>query len=161
MYLIIMQEAMDHMEEMEMATSTSPPKNNVQPPLPSNMEPAEAAASTPCANLTPPSPENSRLDVQKNGHTIDNSKTAKVFEIQIMPNGKTRTSLKTMSRRKFSQQKEKKATQMLAIVLGKSLVQPPLWKLQVQHFTGFIDWQNRYLGEGGGTHNNTNKELHG
>uniref|UniRef100_A0A8C5S4R8 Dopamine receptor D2 n=1 Tax=Laticauda laticaudata TaxID=8630 RepID=A0A8C5S4R8_LATLA len=85
-------EAMDHMEEMEMATSTSPPKNNVQ------------------------------LDVQKNGHTTDNSKTAKVFEIQTMPNGKTRTSLKTMSRRKFSQQKEKKATQMLAIVLGVFII---------------------------------------
>lgn len=37
-----------------------------------------------------------------------------------MPNGKTRTSLKTISRRKLSQQKEKKATQMLAIVLGES-----------------------------------------
>uniref|UniRef100_A0A8C7E077 Dopamine receptor D2 n=1 Tax=Naja naja TaxID=35670 RepID=A0A8C7E077_NAJNA len=86
-------EAMDHMEEMEMATSTSPPKNSVRP-----------------------------LDMQKNGHTIDNSKTAKVFEIQTMPNGKTRTSLKTMSRRKFSQQKEKKATQMLAIVLGVFII---------------------------------------
>uniref|UniRef100_A0A8C5S0N0 Dopamine receptor D2 n=1 Tax=Laticauda laticaudata TaxID=8630 RepID=A0A8C5S0N0_LATLA len=116
-----LKEAMDHMEEMEMATSTSPPKNNVQPPLPSDMEPAEPAASIPCANLTPPSPEN-RLDVQKNGHTTDNSKTAKVFEIQTMPNGKTRTSLKTMSRRKFSQQKEKKATQMLAIVLGVFII---------------------------------------
>uniref|UniRef100_A0A8C6XJ80 Dopamine receptor D2 n=2 Tax=Colubroidea TaxID=34989 RepID=A0A8C6XJ80_NAJNA len=115
-------EAMDHMEEMEMATSTSPPKNSVRPPLPSDMEPAEPAASIPCANLTPPSPENSPLDMQKNGHTIDNSKTAKVFEIQTMPNGKTRTSLKTMSRRKFSQQKEKKATQMLAIVLGVFII---------------------------------------
>uniref|UniRef100_A0A670YB01 Dopamine receptor D2 n=1 Tax=Pseudonaja textilis TaxID=8673 RepID=A0A670YB01_PSETE len=86
-------EAMDDMGEMEMATSTSPPKNNVHP-----------------------------LDMQKNGHTIDNSKTAKVFEIQTMPNGKTRTSLKTMSRRKFSQQKEKKATQMLAIVLGVFII---------------------------------------
>ncbi|XP_032085694.1 D(2) dopamine receptor isoform X2 [Thamnophis elegans] len=117
-----MKEAMDPMEEMEMATSTSPPKNNAQPPLPSGMEPAEPAASVPCANLTPPSPENSPLAVQKNGHTIDNSKTAKVFEIQTMPNGKTRTSLKTMSRRKFSQQKEKKATQMLAIVLGVFII---------------------------------------
>uniref|UniRef100_A0A8C6XLF2 Dopamine receptor D2 n=1 Tax=Naja naja TaxID=35670 RepID=A0A8C6XLF2_NAJNA len=117
-----LKEAMDHMEEMEMATSTSPPKNSVRPPLPSDMEPAEPAASIPCANLTPPSPENSPLDMQKNGHTIDNSKTAKVFEIQTMPNGKTRTSLKTMSRRKFSQQKEKKATQMLAIVLGVFII---------------------------------------
>uniref|UniRef100_A0A7M4FUZ7 Dopamine receptor D2 n=1 Tax=Crocodylus porosus TaxID=8502 RepID=A0A7M4FUZ7_CROPO len=57
-----------------------------------------------------------------NGHAKDNPKTAKVFEIQSMPNGKTRTSLKTMSRRKLSQQKEKKATQMLAIVLGVFII---------------------------------------
>ncbi|XP_007424637.1 D(2) dopamine receptor isoform X1 [Python bivittatus] len=108
--------------DMEMATSTSPPKNNIQPPLPSDKEPAEPAASNPCANLTPQSPENSPLDMQKNGHTIDNSKRARFFETQTMPNGKTRTSLKTMSRRKFSQQKEKKATQMLAIVLGVFII---------------------------------------
>uniref|UniRef100_A0A8C3SD13 Dopamine receptor D2 n=1 Tax=Chelydra serpentina TaxID=8475 RepID=A0A8C3SD13_CHESE len=75
-------EAVNHVEEMEMVSSTT----------------------------------------EKNGHAKDNPKTAKVFEIQSMPNGKTRTSLKTMSRRKLSQQKEKKATQMLAIVLGVFII---------------------------------------
>uniref|UniRef100_A0A8D0GRU0 Dopamine receptor D2 n=1 Tax=Sphenodon punctatus TaxID=8508 RepID=A0A8D0GRU0_SPHPU len=65
---------------------------------------------------------NSPMKTEKNGNTKDNPKTAKIFEIQSMPNGKTRTSLKTMSRRKFSQQKEKKATQMLAIVLGVFII---------------------------------------
>ncbi|MBZ3869005.1 D(2) dopamine receptor A [Sciurus carolinensis] len=59
---------------------------------------------------------------EKNGHAKDHPKIAKIFEIQSMPNGKTRTSLKTMSRRKLSQQKEKKATQMLAIVLGVFII---------------------------------------
>uniref|UniRef100_A0A8C6YVV8 Dopamine receptor D2 n=1 Tax=Nothoprocta perdicaria TaxID=30464 RepID=A0A8C6YVV8_NOTPE len=58
----------------------------------------------------------------KNGHAKETLQTAKVFEIQSMPNGKTRTSLKTVSRRKLSQQKEKKATQMLAIVLGVFII---------------------------------------
>ncbi|XP_009880759.1 PREDICTED: D(2) dopamine receptor isoform X3 [Charadrius vociferus] len=60
--------------------------------------------------------------VEKNGHAKEAPYTAKVFEIQSMPNGKTRTSLKTVSRRKLSQQKEKKATQMLAIVLGVFII---------------------------------------
>ncbi|XP_009327803.1 PREDICTED: D(2) dopamine receptor isoform X3 [Pygoscelis adeliae] len=60
--------------------------------------------------------------VEKNGHAKEAPHTAKVFEIQSMPNGKTRTSLKTVSRRKLSQQKEKKATQMLAIVLGVFII---------------------------------------
>nr|XP_009511788.1 PREDICTED: D(2) dopamine receptor isoform X3 [Phalacrocorax carbo] len=60
--------------------------------------------------------------VEKNGHAKETPHTAKVFEIQSMPNGKTRISLKTVSRRKLSQQKEKKATQMLAIVLGVFII---------------------------------------
>ncbi|XP_009578758.1 PREDICTED: D(2) dopamine receptor isoform X3 [Fulmarus glacialis] len=60
--------------------------------------------------------------VEKNGHAKETPHTARVFEIQSMPNGKTRTSLKTVSRRKLSQQKEKKATQMLAIVLGVFII---------------------------------------
>uniref|UniRef100_A0A8C8S577 Dopamine receptor D2 n=1 Tax=Pelusios castaneus TaxID=367368 RepID=A0A8C8S577_9SAUR len=82
-------EAVNHMEDMEMVSSTSPPEKTKHKP---------------------------------NGHAQDSPKTAKVFEIQSMPNGKTRTSLKTMSRRKLSQQKEKKATQMLAIVLGVFII---------------------------------------
>ncbi|XP_009977366.1 PREDICTED: D(2) dopamine receptor isoform X3 [Tauraco erythrolophus] len=60
--------------------------------------------------------------VQKNGHAKETLHTAKVFEIQSMPNGKTRTFLKAINRRKLSQQKEKKATQMLAIVLGVFII---------------------------------------
>nr|XP_009935654.1 PREDICTED: D(2) dopamine receptor isoform X3 [Opisthocomus hoazin] len=60
--------------------------------------------------------------VEKNGHAKETLHSAKVFETQSMPNGKTRTSLKTVSRRKLSQQKEKKATQMLAIVLGVFII---------------------------------------
>ncbi|XP_061449271.1 D(2) dopamine receptor isoform X2 [Rhineura floridana] len=118
-----LKEAMNHMEEMEMATSTSPPdKTKHKPPVPSNSDLAMPAASNLRANSTLRLPVDSPLQVEKNGHTTDNPKAAKVFEIQTMPNGKTRTSLKTMSRRKFSQQKEKKATQMLAIVLGVFII---------------------------------------
>uniref|UniRef100_A0A670KGW8 Dopamine receptor D2 n=1 Tax=Podarcis muralis TaxID=64176 RepID=A0A670KGW8_PODMU len=118
-----LKDAVNHMEEMEMATSTSPAEKTKHKPLvPSNDEVAMPAASNLCANATLRSPTDGPPKVEKNGHTVDNPKAAKIFEIQTMPNGKTRTSLKTMSRRKFSQQKEKKATQMLAIVLGVFII---------------------------------------
>ncbi|XP_010007183.1 PREDICTED: D(2) dopamine receptor isoform X3 [Chaetura pelagica] len=60
--------------------------------------------------------------VEKNGHAKETPHTAKVFEIHSMPNGKIRTFLKAVNRRKLSQQKEKKATQMLAIVLGVFII---------------------------------------
>ncbi|CAM9765849.1 unnamed protein product [Lampetra planeri] len=45
------------------------------------------------------------------------------FETQQLPNGQMRTSLKVVAaNRNFSQQREKKATQMLAIVLGVFIV---------------------------------------
>uniref|UniRef100_A0A3P9QFT7 Dopamine receptor D2a n=1 Tax=Poecilia reticulata TaxID=8081 RepID=A0A3P9QFT7_POERE len=47
---------------------------------------------------------------------------AKAFQTQALPNGKTQSSVKNMSKRKISQQKEKKATQMLAIVLGVFII---------------------------------------
>ncbi|KAJ6653948.1 hypothetical protein lerEdw1_007580 [Lerista edwardsae] len=116
-------EAMNPIEETEMATSTSPPeKTKDKPSVPSNNKLVLPATSNQCANPNLETPAGSPMKVEKNGHTTDNPKTAKVFEIQSMPNGKTRTSLKTMSRRKFSQQKEKKATQMLAIVLGVFII---------------------------------------
>ncbi|XP_053223201.1 D(2) dopamine receptor isoform X2 [Podarcis raffonei] len=118
-----LKDAVNHMEEMEMATSTSPAeKTKHKPPVPTNDEVAMPGASNLCANSTLRSPTDGPPKVEKNGHTMDNPKAAKIFEIQTMPNGKTRTSLKTMSRRKFSQQKEKKATQMLAIVLGVFII---------------------------------------
>ncbi|KAM9800894.1 dopamine receptor D2a [Neosynchiropus ocellatus] len=75
---------------------------------------------------SPPSPPDQRAE--QNG---DPSKeplgdpapvVTKVFQTQALPNGKTQTSMKTMSKRKISQQKEKKATQMLAIVLGVFII---------------------------------------
>ncbi|GAB5577086.1 D(2) dopamine receptor isoform X1 [Prionailurus iriomotensis] len=105
--------------EMEMLSSTSPPERTRYSPIPPSHH-----------QLTLPDPSHHGLHStadspakpEKNGHAKDHPKIAKIFEIQSMPNGKTRTSLKTMSRRKLSQQKEKKATQMLAIVLGVFII---------------------------------------
>ncbi|XP_041269812.1 D(2) dopamine receptor isoform X7 [Pyrgilauda ruficollis] len=65
---------------------------------------------------------NGSFQVEKNGHAKESHHTAKVFEIHSLPNGKTRNLLKAVIRRKLSQQKEKKATQMLAIVLGVFII---------------------------------------
>ncbi|XP_053450299.1 D(2) dopamine receptor isoform X2 [Nycticebus coucang] len=105
--------------EMEMLSSTSPPERTRYSPIPPSHH-----------QLTLPDPSHHGLHSnpdspakpEKNGHAKNHHKIAKIFEIQTMPNGKTRTSLKTMSRRKLSQQKEKKATQMLAIVLGVFII---------------------------------------
>ncbi|XP_074833067.1 D(2) dopamine receptor isoform X2 [Carettochelys insculpta] len=118
-------EAVNHLEEMEMemVSSTSPTeKIKHRPALLSNHQVIMPATSNQCINSTLELPLDSPSKAEKNGHAKDNPKTAKVFETQSMPNGKTRTSLKTISRRKLSQQKEKKATQMLAIVLGVFII---------------------------------------
>ncbi|XP_014740143.1 PREDICTED: D(2) dopamine receptor isoform X4 [Sturnus vulgaris] len=65
---------------------------------------------------------NGSFQVEKNGHAKESHHTARVFEIHSLPNGKTRNLLKAVIRRKLSQQKEKKATQMLAIVLGVFII---------------------------------------
>lgn len=102
--------------EMEMLSSTSPPERTRYSPIPpSHHQLTLPDPSHHGLHSTPDSP----AKPEKNGHAKDHPKIAKIFEIQSMPNGKTRTSLKTLSRRKLSQQKEKKATQMLAIVLGE------------------------------------------
>ncbi|XP_074833066.1 D(2) dopamine receptor isoform X1 [Carettochelys insculpta] len=120
-----LKEAVNHLEEMEMemVSSTSPTeKIKHRPALLSNHQVIMPATSNQCINSTLELPLDSPSKAEKNGHAKDNPKTAKVFETQSMPNGKTRTSLKTISRRKLSQQKEKKATQMLAIVLGVFII---------------------------------------
>ncbi|XP_071386050.1 dopamine receptor D2a isoform X1 [Centroberyx affinis] len=77
---------------------------------------------------TPPTPPEDGLKSEKNGDPakevlVDPAPVvAKAFQTQALPNGKTQTSVKTMSKRKISQQKEKKATQMLAIVLGVFII---------------------------------------
>ncbi|XP_009327802.1 PREDICTED: D(2) dopamine receptor isoform X2 [Pygoscelis adeliae] len=120
-----LKEAESHIEEMEMemVSSTSPPeKTTIKPAAPSNHQLVVPVASNQDTNSTLQAPLDSPGKVEKNGHAKEAPHTAKVFEIQSMPNGKTRTSLKTVSRRKLSQQKEKKATQMLAIVLGVFII---------------------------------------
>ncbi|KAM5227028.1 D(2) dopamine receptor isoform 2-T5 [Hipposideros larvatus] len=105
--------------EMEMLSSTSPPERTRYSPIPpSHHQLTLPDPSHHGLHSTPDSP----AKPEKNGHSKDHPKIAKIFEIQSMPNGKTRTSLKTLSRRKLSQQKEKKATQMLAIVLGVFII---------------------------------------
>ncbi|XP_025896787.1 D(2) dopamine receptor isoform X2 [Nothoprocta perdicaria] len=120
-----LKEAESHIEEMEMdmMSSTSPPeKTTFKPAAPSNHQLIVPVASNQCTNSSLQATLDSSVKVEKNGHAKETLQTAKVFEIQSMPNGKTRTSLKTVSRRKLSQQKEKKATQMLAIVLGVFII---------------------------------------
>ncbi|KAM9269338.1 D(2) dopamine receptor isoform 2-T2 [Morus bassanus] len=120
-----LKEAESHIEEMEMemVSSTSPPeKTTIKPAAPSNHQLVVPVASNQGTDSTLQAPLDSPGKVEKNGHAKETPHTAKVFEIQSMPNGKTRISLKTVSRRKLSQQKEKKATQMLAIVLGVFII---------------------------------------
>ncbi|XP_030077453.1 D(2) dopamine receptor isoform X2 [Microcaecilia unicolor] len=117
-------EAVNHPEEMEMEmmSSTTPLEKKKNKSTSPNNHLAVPATSNQCNHTNASSPIDSPVKAEKNGHPKDNPKTAKVFEIQSMPNGKTRASIKTMSKRKLSQQKEKKATQMLAIVLGVFII---------------------------------------
>ncbi|KAM4652351.1 D(2) dopamine receptor [Discoglossus pictus] len=123
--VILVQEAGNHPEEMEMEmmSSTSPPeKTKHKSASPNHKHLTVPATSNQCTTANVPSPVDSPCKAEKNGHPKESTKPAKVFEIQAMPNGKTRTSIKTLSKRKLSQQKEKKATQMLAIVLGVFII---------------------------------------
>ncbi|PKK19844.1 dopamine receptor D2, transcript variant X3 [Columba livia] len=119
-----LKEVESHIEEMEMVSSTSPlEKTTIKPAAPSNHRLVVPIASTQGTNSTLQAPLDSPGKAEKNGHAKETPRIAKVFEIQSMPNGKLRTSLlKAMNRRKLSQQKEKKATQMLAIVLGVFII---------------------------------------
>ncbi|XP_067826847.1 D(2) dopamine receptor A-like isoform X1 [Heptranchias perlo] len=120
-----LKEAVNHQEEMEMEmmSSASPPLEKTKLKMAAaNRQLAVPSPSNQGASSSVPSPAGSPAKGEKNGHPKDITKAAKAFEIQSMPNGKTRTSLKTLSRRKLSQQKEKKATQMLAIVLGVFII---------------------------------------
>lgn len=117
--------------DMELVSSTSPPeKTTIQPAAPSNHQLVVPFPSNQGTNSTLQAPLDSPGKVERNGHTKETPHTAKAFEIQSMPNGKLRTFLKAVNRRKLSQQKEKKATQMLAIVLGECAQRLPLGSLQ-------------------------------
>uniref|UniRef100_A0A8C3QI60 Dopamine receptor D2 n=1 Tax=Cyanoderma ruficeps TaxID=181631 RepID=A0A8C3QI60_9PASS len=121
----VVSEAESHIEEMEMemVSSTSPPeKTALKPTAPNNHQLIVPVASNRGNNSTLQAPLSSPGKVEKNGHAKESHHTARVFEIHSLPNGKTRNLLKAVIRRKLSQQKEKKATQMLAIVLGVFII---------------------------------------
>ncbi|KAM4646440.1 D(2) dopamine receptor isoform 2-T2 [Amazona ochrocephala] len=118
-----LKEVESHIEEMEMVSSTSPPeKTTIKPAAPSNLQLVVPVASNRGTNSTLQAALDSPGKLEKNGHAKETPHTAKVFEAQSLPNGKTRNFLKALSRRKLSQQKEKRATKMLAIVLGVFII---------------------------------------
>ncbi|KAI4894935.1 hypothetical protein NFI96_014525 [Prochilodus magdalenae] len=107
--------------EMGLMASTSPPEKMML----SATSAGNLLASKSPSHASPSHEEWQPNSDEKNGHTKDAQipKEAKPFETQALPNGKTRTTVtKTMSKRKMSQHKEKKATQMLAIVLGVFII---------------------------------------
>uniref|UniRef100_A0A8C7I3Z8 Dopamine receptor D2a n=1 Tax=Oncorhynchus kisutch TaxID=8019 RepID=A0A8C7I3Z8_ONCKI len=106
-------------KNVDTATAT-PVSHQLLPPTKGNTSPTSVSSS----------PPEGSLKVEKNSDSKDIlaevPKVAKVFQTEALPNGKTQTSIKQqptlMSKRKISQQKEKKATQMLAIVLGVFII---------------------------------------
>lgn len=97
-------------------TSPSPPEKLKLAPAATGSMMASQSRASPLQDEWQPSSD------EKNGHAKDAQVPAgaKAFETQTLSNGKTRTNVtKPMSKRKMSQHKEKKATQMLAIVLGE------------------------------------------
>ncbi|KAL4608656.1 D(2) dopamine receptor A-like [Arapaima gigas] len=124
--VILIQEAAQPAADMEMdlMTSTSPQEQKKQVPTSGGHQLCMPNPSNQCQNSPPPSPAESQPNSEKNGHAKDAlvPKATKAFETEALPGGKTRTTIKALSKRKISQQKEKKATQMLAIVLGVFII---------------------------------------
>ncbi|XP_036380101.1 D(2) dopamine receptor A-like [Megalops cyprinoides] len=121
--VILIQEAVQHSNgmELDLMSSTSPPEKKKLTPTAASHQLCTPDFSNPCPSSTLASPAMSRLSA-KSGHAKDTPKAAKAFETEALPNGKTHTSIKTLNKRKISQHKEKKATQMLAIVLGVFII---------------------------------------
>ncbi|XP_066515896.1 dopamine receptor D2b [Hoplias malabaricus] len=107
--------------EMGLIASTSPPEKMKL----SATSAGNLLASQSPSHASPSHEEWQPHGEEKNGHAKDAQapKEPRPYETQALPNGKTRTTVtKTMSKRKMSQHKEKKATQMLAIVLGVFII---------------------------------------
>lgn len=104
--------------QIEEITNLNPPKQRTLEQTGESQHGLLLGSNHTEVDITPSTPE---LKPARNGKTYDASKMAKVFETQVSPSGKMQTSVKSISKRKISQQKEKKATQMLAIVLGKQM----------------------------------------
>jgi len=108
--------------QMDEITNLNPPKQKKQDQSAAGQQHSRLVSSNVReTDISPPSPE-AGVKPERNGNTSNITKVAKAFEIQVSPTGKTQTSVKTLNKRKISQQKEKKATQMLAIVLGKCVM---------------------------------------
>uniref|UniRef100_A0A8C6WLC1 Dopamine receptor D2a n=1 Tax=Neogobius melanostomus TaxID=47308 RepID=A0A8C6WLC1_9GOBI len=84
--------------------------------------PNKANASPTSCPPTPPEDGRTEKNGERPKEPLAAPVVAKAYQTQALPNGKTETSVKTLSKRKISQQKEKKATQMLAIVLGVFII---------------------------------------
>lgn len=84
--------------------------------------PNKANASPTSSPPTPPENGKTEKNGERPKEPLAVPVVAKAYQTQALPNGKTQTSVKTLSKRKISQQKEKKATQMLAIVLGVFII---------------------------------------
>ncbi|XP_017314931.1 dopamine receptor D2b [Ictalurus punctatus] len=105
--------------EVGLTASPSPPEKLKLAPATAGSMMASQSHASPLQDEWQPSCD------EKNGHAKDAQipAGAKAFETQTLSNGKTRTNVtKPMSKRKISQHKEKKATQMLAIVLGVFII---------------------------------------
>ncbi|KAL4647498.1 D(2)-like dopamine receptor [Arapaima gigas] len=110
--------------ELEVTADTDPPGNWKQTLTGRTPQLVMHTSADPRQSSAPPSSADSPLAMARNGHA-SNSHTlsvTKAFETLALPNGKTRSSVKNLSKRKISQHKEKKATQMLAIVLGMFII---------------------------------------
>ncbi|KAF7667135.1 hypothetical protein LDENG_00077980 [Lucifuga dentata] len=120
--------------ELDELQSCSSPKQKEQPHCALGDTPATSHQllvpnkSNASPTFSPPTPPEEGLKSEKNGNPTKEAlgdpapAVTKAFQTQALPNGKTQTSVKTLSKRKISQQKEKKATQMLAIVLGVFII---------------------------------------
>ncbi|KAG9348569.1 hypothetical protein JZ751_002305 [Albula glossodonta] len=126
--VIFIQEVVQRREDIELDGTTSANAPEKKNPVPTNGASPQLCTHSnpdpPSPSQVAPSPHESPVKAEKNGHTkeVGPPKVTKAFETQALPNGKTRSSVKTLSKRKISQQKEKKATQMLAIVLGVFII---------------------------------------
>lgn len=115
---LVIKEVMQQDSNVEagLVASPSPPEKPKLAPSASGSMMANQSHASPLQDEWQPSSD------EKNGHAKDAQMPAgaRDFQTQTLSNGKTRTNVpKPMSKRKMSQHKEKKATQMLAIVLGK------------------------------------------
>ncbi|XP_030632949.1 dopamine receptor D2a isoform X2 [Chanos chanos] len=119
-----LKEVVNHGEDIELddITSTDTPKERKPEHTVGHQQHSQPVNTKTTEMSVASSLPEASFNTRKNGSTKNVPKVAKAFEIQASPNGKTQTSVRTCNKRKISHQKEKKATQMLAIVLGVFIV---------------------------------------